>query len=764
MSVFSLICLLTFPVFAQEGGEGFLVKRIEIQGLQRIKEQTVLEYLPIHVGQMVTKEDTTHIISTLYQTGFFADVSLSRSGNTLIIQVIERSTIGLIKISGNKLVKSKDLLEALKHVGIAEGEAFDQATLSGMRQAMLDQYASIGRYDATVETKVIPQSRNRVEIDINIYEGHTAKVKEITIVGNHSFKTKKLISNFELAPKPWYAFWSKKDEYSEEKLQKDLDTLKTFYLDRGYLRFKIDSHEATITPDRKEVYITIRVTEGPVYRVSGFKVAGQTLGQEQAVTKLVTIKPGDVFSREKILAMNETIGRYYGDQGFANATVAIEPTIDDANKTVFLTFMVQPGARVYVRRIEYTGNTKTADYVLRRETRQMEGAVYSLSNIDETKRRLNNLGYIENIQLKTEPVENKADEVDINYDIKESSSTNASGQVGFSDTYGLMYGANITQKNYKGTGKAVSLGFNNSQYSQTYSFNYFNPYYTDSGISRGFNLYFQQTTSGSSTNTAPYNLDAYGVAQNYRIPLSEYDYFVFGYGYEYLDVKNNTPSTQTTAFINEHGSHFNNVKITMGWSHNTFDRAIFPTKGFNQYVGGEAGVPLLPNSLNYYRLNYDATLYQPIWKGVIVALNTNWGYGNGYDGYSDLPFFKNFYAGGIGTVRGYQGNTLGPKDSNGNPTGGNVLATGSFNLIVPNPISERVRTALFFDAGNVYQDSLDLSQLRLSTGIEVDWMSPLAPIRFSLARAINPHSTIAPVYGPVQDQPDLFQFAVGASF
>ncbi len=764
IGAFCLIFLLVLPVYAQED---FVVKNINVVGLQRIKLQTVLEYLPIRAGQTMTAEDTANIISALYQTGFFSDVSLARSGNTLIIQVVERSTIGLIKLSGNKLVKTKDLLDALKQAGIAEGEAYDQATLSGMRQALLNQYYTIGRYNATVDTKVVPQSRNRVEVDIHIYEGHTAKVREINIIGNQTFKTKTLVNTFDMAPKPWYEFWNKSDDYSQEKLQKDLDALKTFYLDRGYLRFNIDSSQVTITPNRKDVYITIRVTEGGVYRIKGYNLSGDLLGKQAEVSKLIRLQPNEVFSRKKVLATNNAIGRYYGDMGYANAVVSVDPAIDDANKQVFLTFEVHPGDRVYVRRIDYSGNTKTADYVLRRETRQMEGGVYSVTNMDETKRRLNNLGYLENIDVKMEPVEGKPDQVDLKYSVKESSSTTASAQVGYSDTYGLLYGANLSQKNYKGTGKAVALGFNNSQFSQTYSFSYFNPYYTDSGISRGFNLYFQQTNPGGSTNTAPYNLDAYGAVMNYRIPLSEYDALNLGYGYEYLNIKTGTPSTQTTSFLNEHGSHFNNVKLILGWTHNTFDRAIFPTRGFNQYVGAEVGVPVLPNSLDYYRLNYDATVYQPLFKGLIVVLNTDWGYGNGYNGFDELPFFKNFYAGGMGTVRGYEGNTLGPKDSNGNPTGGNILADGSFNVIFPNPISERIRTSVFVDAGNVYQDNLDLAELRCSAGLEVDWMSPIAPLKFSLSRALNPHSTGAPGVGgtfPVADRTQVFNFSVGTSF
>ncbi len=738
------------PAFA---AEEFVVKNIEIDGLQRITRQTVLEYLPVHTGQVLSESDTAAIINSLYQTGFFSDVSLARKGNTLVIQVVERATIGAIKISGNKQVKTDDLMTALKQAGIAEGENFNQATIAGMKQALLEQYYSLGRYDATVDTEVTPESRNRVQLAIKISEGHVAKVKQINIIGNNNFSDKKLISTFPMAPTHWWQFFSSTDDYSSDKLEQDLDALRSYYFDRGYLNFKVNSSQVTITPNRKDVYITISITEGDVFRIKGFNVEGNLLGEQARVEQLIVIKPNEIFSRKKILTINNFISRFYGNQGYANATVNTKPTIDQANKLVFLTFDVNPGSRIYVRNIDYTGNTKTADYVFRRETRQMEGGAYSAQQVDETKRRLNNLGYVDNIDVKLQPVPGEPDQVDMLYSLKETSSTTASAQVGYSDTYGFLYGANITQKNYKGTGKSVSLGFNNSSYAQTYSFNYFNPYYTQSGISRGFSVYYQQTTP-SDINLVPYTLDAYGAMVNYRVPMSEFDYLSFGYGYEYLELRaGNTQSHTIQQFINEHGDDFNNVKLTAGWTHNTYDRAILPTKGFNQYVGAEVGVPVLPKSLDYYKVFYNATLYQPIKKGFIVALNTNWGYGNGYDGFDQLPFFKNFYAGGIGTVRGYEGNTLGPI-SDHRPIGGSVEATGSFNLIFPNPISEKLRTSVFVDAGNVFQNQINIGGLRTSAGVEVDWISPLGPLKFSLAQALNPQSG---------DQLEFFQFSVGTS-
>lgn len=749
-SLFLLVAL------AASAADEFVVQKISVQGLQRIPLQTVMEYLPVHVGQTLSPADTGAVIHALYQTGFFSNVSLARDGNTLVVQVTERPTIGLIKISGNKQVKTNDLMNALKQSGIVEGGGYDQALLEGMKQAMIEEYHKSGRYDATVEIKTTEQTRNRMAVEIVIHEGKVAKISQINITGNKAFTTSQLLKNFSLTKKAWWKFFSSKDEYSEDKLQADLKALQEFYLDHGYLRFKVDSYSADMTPDKKSVVVNIHVTEGARYTIRGYKLSGTLLGQEDRVSKLVKFKQDEVFSRKKVVSINDAIGRVYGDQGYAMVNVEAEPDIDDATHTVFLTFNVTPGQRVYVRRINYFGNTRTADEVLRRETRQMEGGVFSISQQEETKRRLNNLGYLEGIESKTEPVVGKSDQVDLNYSVKETSSTTATAQVGYSDAYGVLYGANVTQKNFRGSGKTVALGFNNSQYAQVYSFNYFNPYYTDTGISRGFNLYFQQVTPNQTTNVAAYTLDSYGAMVNYRIPLSEYNYLSFGYGYEYLKLKSGDGSVEINNFIANQGTRFNNLKITAGWTLNTYDRAILPTKGFNQWLGAEVGLPGLPDSLEYYRLNYDATLYQPLVSNFILQLNADLGYGNGYGRQDTLPFFKNYYAGGIGTVRGYAENTLGPRDSKGSSLGGNVLTAGSVNLIVPTPLNQyRVRTSLFFDAGNVFQDTVDFSQIRYSTGLQVDWVSPMGPLRVSFGQTLN---------SKPGDELRFINFSIGTSF
>jgi outer membrane protein insertion porin family len=741
--------------------DDFVVRKIRIEGLQRVSETTVREYLPIHQGEVLDSTKTGEVIRALYDTGFFSDVQLSRDGDTLIINVMERATIGLIRIKGNREIKTKDLMDALKQAGIAEGLAYDQGTLSEMRQALEEQYYNLGRYNASVTTSVTRESRNRVSILININEGQVARVQQINIIGNHAFSDHKLLQNFQMTTHHFWSFFKGNDHYSREKLETDLESLRTFYLDRGYLHFSIDSTEVSVTPNRKDVYITIHVTEGGVYHIKGYRIAGNTLGQADRLPPLVRVKPGQIFSRRDIEATNNAIGRFYENEGYASATVTVIPDIDETTKEVFLTFQVNPGPRTYVRRINFIGNTKTADYVLRRESRQMEGGLFSISNVDESKRRLNMLGYLENVQVKMDPVPTQPNMLDLNYTVKETSSATANAQIGYSDSYGFMYGSNISQRNFLGSGKSVTVGFNNSQYMQSYNFSYFNPYYTESGISRGFNAYVQRVTP-DEVNLATYTQNIYGLGFNYRLPMSEYDYFTFGYGYEYTQLGSSNPSNVVADFFNEEGTHFNNLKLNAGWTHNTYDRAIFPTKGLNVVFSGELGTPLLPDSLDYYKLSLDGRYYQPLTHGFIAMMSTSWGYGNGYNGFDTLPFFKNFYAGGMGTVRGYQSNSLGPRDSQGNAVGGNVFADGSFNLIVPNPLGTKVRTSAFVDAGNVFQQQLDFGEIRYSTGVELDWWSPMGPLRFSIAKALNPHSDSTQGF-PHEDDTQSFNFSVGTS-
>jgi outer membrane protein insertion porin family len=754
----------------------FIVNNIRIEGLSYISRDTVLNYVPVKTGQEFNPSDASSVLQTLYATGFFSDVNLGRQGNTLVIQVVERATIGAIHITGNKLIKTDKLMEALKSVGIALGNPYDSSNLAEIQKALEQQYYSVGRYTAKVTTNVIPEARNRVSVNINIFEGKVAKVKQVQIIGNNAFPEKRLLKNFSLTTWKLWSFITHGNDYSKDKLDSDLAALQNFYFDRGYLRFKVDSYTAALTPDKKYVYITVHITEGPVFYVKGFELGGDLLGQDAQVRKLITLKQGEIFSRQKILLINKRIQYFYGNQGYAFTDVIIDPQINDQDHTVFLKFIVKPGKRVYVRRINFSGNTATADYVLRREMRQMEGGLYSLSNITESKRRLDNLGYLQNIKVQTVPVTGQPDQVDLDYQVSEMSSASAKVQAGYSDLYGLLYGASVSEDNLFGTGKHVGVSFNHSSYASVYNFNYTNPYYTDSGISRSINVFWQKYTPGNVGITS-YTFNALGANVSYGWPVSEYSGINLGYGYQHITLNTGScnllqtqfnlsgcPPLEIHNFTSAHGTNFNQFNLTTGWQRTTYDRALLPTSGTKQSFGVDLGVPILSNSLDYYLLSYQAGGYLPLIKQFIFHVNGQVGYGNGYGKFdngkappnSNLPFFKNYFAGGIDSVNGYQGNTLGPLDSHGNPLGGNVLAIGSASLIFPNAISQNLRTALFFDAGNVYDNQFVGSELRCSVGISAQWWIPnIGPLEFSFGEPLNPRSS---------DRLERFQFSVGTSF
>lgn len=775
---FLLLVLMTFmswvSIFA---ANGFVVRKIRVDGLQRISLSTVLSYLPIKQGQVLQPDETGSIVSALYSTGFFSNVTLARDGNDLVINVQERPTIGSIKISGNKKVQTKKLEDVLKSIGLQEGNIFDSSILLGLKQSLEQQYESTGQYNATVTTDVIPQSRNRVAIDIKIDEGKPAHIKSIKIVGNHAFSQRKLLWHFKMTTWRLWTIITHSDQYSQEKMDADVETLSKYYMDRGYARFKVNSANANMSPDKKTVNIVIDITEGSIYHIKGYQVSGNLLGQDADVQKLISanLKPGDVFSRQKILDISEAIKRIYGNQGYAFGSVNPVPVYDDNAHLVSINFIVDPGRRVYVRQINFTGNTKTQEIVLRRQMRQEEGGLYNYWGLEEGKRLLQMLGFLQNVTYQTVPVPGHPDQVDINYNVTEMSSATASVQVGYSDLYGLLYGANITESNLLGTGKQISLGFQNSEYSDMYSLTYTNPYYTESGISRSITVFSSHVTP-NNVGGADYTNNATGINVNYALPISEYSYLTFGYGYQYININPGQlpnpalgqtcgsvgqipgfASTQICNFITQHGSNFNQTSLNAGWQRTTYDRALLPTQGTKQVLTGEVGVPILNNYLEYYRLNYEAGMYQPLGKGFILHLTGDAGYGYGYGAFSDgLPFFKNYFAGGIGTVRGYRGNTLGPQDSQGNPIGGNVLTLASVGLIIPNPISDKLRTSVFVDGGNVFANQFALSQVRYSAGIDVQFYIPMVgPLEFAIAEPINKSST---------DQGNAFDFSVGTSF
>lgn len=784
MTFFKRLLLLivacgTFFLSITIEANNFVVRHIEIEGIQRITPDTVRSYLPIHEGETYTLEKGDAIIAALYKTGFFTNVQLSQRGDSLIVHLQERPTISIIHITGNRAIETDKLRPILKKLDIVEGNTFDYVKVNEIVQGLEQQYATMGYRAAKVYTHVVPESRNRVALYITVDEGTIAKVHSIRFIGNHAFSERVLRHQFKLTKRSIFTLFNHRDRYSPERLEDDLQNLTKFYLNHGYLRFRVVAQQANLTPDNEHVNIIITVDEGPLYRVSGFTIKGQTFGFDQQLYPLVLLKTGDPFSRQRVLDSNKAIGDFMADRGYAFANVSIAPNINDTDHTVYITFNVTPGNRVYVRRLNFFGNQRTNEVVLRREMRQFEGGTYSLSRVEESKRRLQLLGYLDDINVSTQPVPGTIDQVDLNYHIKEVSAGRASLQGGYSDVYGFLYGASVSEPNFMGSGKYVSLGFQNSQYSEYYAFTYNNPYYTPGGMSRGFSVYYSHTKPNPSFNLQSYIMDGYGIDVTYGIPISERNSIGFGYGYENVAISQVNPAIaapSVLAFLGNNslgnpntGAIYNQFKVTGGWTYNGLDRAIFPTKGFYTGLGTEIGVPIVQSSIGYYTATSVTKYYQPLFSGFIFNLLGTVAWGDGL-GNNQLPFYKNFYTGGIGSVPAYSPNSLGPKNTRNSAAsiGGNLEMVFGAHLILPSFIP-KIRTAIVLDAGNVFQvpkfpgdvppqiiqnNNVSLANLRPSLGGAVEWWSPMGPIDLSLAYPFNSQTG---------DSFQPFQFTFGVS-
>lgn len=764
------LILLSMIVSANAiASDSFVVQGIKVEGAQGISRQTILNYVPIHVGETLDTAKTVEIIRDLYQTGFFENVTLSRQGNILIIDVVGRPVIGSIKVTGNSAITKDQINSVFSNVGLVEGRVFDQSVLDKVTTSLQTEYYSVGKYNAKVTTVVTPEPRNRVAVLITVSEGRVALVQNVQIIGNHAFSESTLRNVVTLTNPRWNSFFTHNDQYTKDKLDASTTALTNYYLDRGYLNFKIDSAQATLAPDRKSVYLIIHVTEGPVYTVKGFDIVGNTILPKSQLVNMVMFKAGDVFSRQELQDSVKLMSRALGNQGYAFADINTIPDVDNVTKQVFITFDITPGNRIYVRRINFKGNTKTSDDVLRRAMRVQEGGLINVDNVDESTRQLNLLGYLSNIKEQTVPVPGSQNLVDVNYNVTETSSASATAGVGYG-TLGWVINAGINQSNFLGTGDSVGINFNTDLYERTYSLTFNNPYFTPNGVSAGFSAYDTQVTPGS-VNLPEYFMNNYGFNLVYGIPLTETSSYQLGIGLQHttLHPGNNVP-TVFTAFTKANGTQFNQLLLSAGWSSDTLDRLVFPTSGLNQQAALQVSTPIAGTPLDYYKITYQAHWFRPITDGFIFTAEGGAGYGNGYGPTQALPFFENYYAGGIGfngAVRGYETNTLGPLDSNGQPVGGNAMLAGSLGLIVPIPLApDSLRTTIFVDSGNVYNThtaytqkstGIQLGQLAYSTGVEVDWQVPVvnALVTLSLAKAIDP---------PKNYQPEFFQFNIGTSF
>lgn len=747
-----------------QAANGFIVRDIKVAGLQRVSLGTVLNYLPVQVGEEVGPSSTPQIIRALYDTGFFQSVVLERQGNTLIVQVVERATIGSITVAGNKEIPSDKMKELLKELDLVKGRVFQRSSLERLEKELKQAYNARGKYNARIETKVTNLTENRVALSITVSEGRVSRIKEIKIIGSHHFSQRELLSQFELAPSGVFTYFTKKDHYSKASMDASLEALRSFYLDRGYLKFTIVSSQVLLAPDKKDVFINVHINEGPQYHFSGYAVVGKTVLSKEKIDSMIQVRSGEVFSRKKVTESISAIGLALGDAGFGFPALNAEPRVDEEKKTVFITFVVDPGRHVYVRRINFHGNTKTADYVLRNVIRQDEGALLSLHNIKESERQLRLLNYLKNIDVKTTPVPGTNNQVDLDVNMEESPSSEASASLGYGTT-GPQFQASFNQYNFMGTGRTVGLGFDASYWGQNYNFNYYNPFYTDTGVGRGVSLYFMKVDP-KRLDVSQYNSDRFGGDVNYGVLLSENSSVQLGYGYQGLRVQSVGTVQQIQNFVDVYGRNFNQIRFTSGWNRNSYDQMPYPNRGMNQQASALLALPATAKSLNYYKASYQARTFYPLTRnGLLFTLLGNVAYGNTFNA-QGLPFYENYFAGGIaqpGQVRGYRSYSLGPRDNNGNSIGANLLINGSAGLVLPYPLSrENVRTTWFADAGNVYVvgtplalSGVDEGPLRYSTGLSVEWRSPFGPLAFSIAKPLNKQPT---------DADEYFQFTLSSSF
>ncbi len=757
------MCVIPVPALTTEE---FVIEDIRVEGLQRLTPGTVFNYLPLEVGDTFSSDISAEAVSALFKTGFFDDVQLERDGNILVLILKERAAIGSIEISGNKDIKTEDLLDGLNQIGFAEGRVFDQSQLDGLERELRRQYFSAGKYAVNVNSEVTPLANNRVAVSIEISEGKAARIKQINIVGNRSFSENDLLGSFELSQPTLFSFFTKDDQYSRQKLSGDLETLRSFYLDRGYVNFNIDSTQVSITPDKKDIYITINITEGGQYTVSGVKLAGEFILPERQLYGLISVVQGSLFSRKEVTDSSTRMTDRLGGAGYAFANVNSIPDIDEEERTVEITFFVDPGKRVYVRRLNFSGNSRTKDEVLRREMRQHEGGWISTPRIERGKIRLQRLGYFEEVNVETPAVAGSADQVDVNYTVTEKPFGNFLAGLGFSQNQGLIFQTSITQDNFLGSGKRMQFAFNNSDINRRFALGYVNPYYTVDGISRGFNLNYQQTEAYDANITA-FDSRVAGVGVSFGIPVTEYNFVSTAFNYENTRLSEDRFfAREVKEFIDKEGNEFNILRLSAAFSYDTRNRAILPTRGVQHRVSTEVAVPSFGDSVEFFKVGYRTQWYHPVLRRFIFTVKGEFGYGNGLFGTDELPFFENFYAGGPRSVRGYEENSLGPKDTprggstRRRPLGGNIKVIGGTEMIFPIPFLKdfkQVRFAAFFDAGNVYssEESFEFSEIRYSTGLSGIWISPFGLVSVSIAK---------PIGDKPGDETQPFQFTFGSTF
>ena len=784
-----LPAVLSVLMIAEVHAASFTVSDIRVNGLQRVSAGSVFGALPLNVGEEVDDNRLVESTRALFKTGFFQDIQLGRDGNVLVINVVERPSVSAIEIDGNKAITTEDLLKGLKSSGLAEGEIFQRATLEGVRNELQRQYVAQGRYSAEVNTEVVPQPRNRVLLKIKINEGTVAAIQHINVVGNTVFSEEDLTDEFQLKTTNWLSFFKNDDKYAREKLSGDLERLRSYYLDRGYINMDIASTQVSITPDKKSVYITVNINEGEKYTVRDVKLSGDLKVPEDQVKALLLVQKGQVFSRKVMTTTSELITRRLGNDGYTFANVNGVPTPHDDDHTVDITFVVDPGKRAYVNRINFRGNTKSDDQVLRREMRQMEGGWASTYLIDQSKTRLERLGFFKEVNVETPAVPGVDDQVDVNYTVEEQASGSITASVGFAQDAGLILGGSISQNNFLGTGNKVSIGLTRSEYQTRYNFSYTNPYFTPDGVSLGYSAFYRKTNYDDlDVDIASYAVDSLGGGINFGYPISETSRLNFGLTVQRDELKTGTYTVdEIFDFINKEGDSFLNYKASASWSSSTLNKGTLPTRGASQSLTAEVTIP--GSDLSFYKIDYRSQLFQPVTDNYTLRFHSELGYGDGYGSTSGLPFYENYYAGGFNSVRGFKDSTLGPRSTpssgkNGTTAdpdqdplafGGNVQITGGAEILFPMPFvkdQRSLRTSLFMDVGNVFDTNcsgttttlsgdkisctkIDFQNMAASLGLGVTWVTALGPLSFSLAM---------PVKKPEYSETQIFQFSLGQTF
>jgi len=741
--------------------EPFVVKDIRVEGIQRTEAGTVFSYLPVKVGERFSEDKASQAIKSLFATGFFKDVRIEVESDVIIVLVDERPAISQVDFVGIKEFDKEALKKGLKEVGLAESRIFDRAVLERAEQELKRQYLSKGLYGVQITTTVTPLERNRVGVNFNVVEGDAAKIRQISILGNKVFKEKELVELFSLTTPGLMTWYSKSDQYSKQKLSADIEALRSFYLNRGYLDFSIDSTQVSITPDKKDIYITLSITEGEKYTVSDVKLAGNMVLPEADLQKLVKLKAGETFVRDDVTATTKAISDRLGNEGYAFANVNAAPEVDKVKREVAFTFFVDPGRRVYVRKISFAGNARTRDEVLRREIRQMEGAWYDGAAINRSKVRLDRLGYFEDVTIETPAVAGVTDQVDANFTVKERATGNLMLGAGFSSAEKVILSASIAQQNLFGTGNAMTLQMNTGRINRTIALSFTNPYWSIDGVSMGWDIY-QRNVDPTSLSVATYKSSSIGGGVRFGYPIAEDDRINFGLSVDQTTIKvYDTSPAPYISFVNTFGDTARSLVATAGWGRDRRDSFLYPTSGVYQRASVEVATPVL--DMRYVRASYQHQRWFPFGGGHALMLNGDLGYAHGYDG-KELPFYKNFYAGGIGSVRGYQQSTLGPHytDSSGyvRSLGGNRRAIANAEYYFPMPgggKDKSMRLSVFADTGYVWaaDDKVRASDLRYSTGLAFSWSSPVGPLKFSLGHALKKEEG---------DRTQKFQFQLGTVF